>query len=346
MLRGSLAVVLALAPAVTGAAEAPEPVKLIFDTDICGDCDDVLALGMIHAYASRGACQLLAVTVSVDHDLAAPFVDAVNTFYGRGKIPIGVVGRGGVREDSKFLSLAETKNDGQMRYPHDLESGRLAPAATTVLRQALVAQPDASVVVVQVGFSTNLARLLDSKPDEASPLSGLELVRTKVRMLSLMAGAFRAIEGNPRYLEYNVVKDITSAQTLARRWPTPMVWSGFEIGIALPYPSRSIERDFAYVRHHPVAEAYVLRNPPPHNRPTWDLTSVLHAVQPDRDYFDLSPAGKVTIGRDGFSRFDADPAGKHRFLVLRPEQQQRVLEALVQLSSQPPSSGPVETGTR
>ena len=31
------------------AAEAPrEPVPLIFDTDICGDCDDVLALGMIH----------------------------------------------------------------------------------------------------------------------------------------------------------------------------------------------------------------------------------------------------------------------------------------------------------
>ena len=59
-----------------------------------------------------------------------------------------------------------------------------------------------------------------------------------------------------------------------------MVFSGFEIGIALPYPAVSIERDYGYVRHHPLAEAYIRRNPPPHNRPTWDLTSVLYAVSP------------------------------------------------------------------
>ncbi len=68
-------------------ARAAEPVRLIFDTDICGDCDDVLALGMIHSLESRGQCRLLAVTISVDHELAAPFVDAVNTFYGRGDYP-------------------------------------------------------------------------------------------------------------------------------------------------------------------------------------------------------------------------------------------------------------------
>src|SRR5271154_7029775 len=100
---------------IMGAAQSPaaEPVRLIFDTDICGDCDDVLALGMIHSLQSRALCRLLAVTISVDHDLAAPFVDAVNTFYGRGEIPIGVVGRGGVVEKSEFLSLvAERENAG------------------------------------------------------------------------------------------------------------------------------------------------------------------------------------------------------------------------------------------
>ena len=93
----------------TARSPAAEPVPLIFDTDICGDCDDVLALGMIHALESRGACRLLAVTISVDHELAAPFVDAVNTFYGRGNIPIGVVGKGGVVEKSRYLSLARTR---------------------------------------------------------------------------------------------------------------------------------------------------------------------------------------------------------------------------------------------
>jgi hypothetical protein len=319
------------------AARAAEPVRLIFDTDICGDCDDVLALGMIHSLQSRGNCQLLAVTLSADHELAARFVSAVNTFYSRPQIPIGAVGKGGVAEKSGFLALAEQKDGDRFRYPHDLSSTSPAPDATSVLRAALAAQPDHSVVVAQVGFSTNLARLLDSPADAHSPLSGLDLVRRKVRLLSLMAGSFEPIEGNRRFLEYNVVKDVKSAQALADRWPTPMVFSGFEIGIALPYPAVSIERDYAYVPHHPVAEAYVRRNPPPHNRPTWDLTSVLHAVLGDRGYFDVSPPGQVTVEPDGFTRFEEKPNGNHAYLILRPEQKPRVLEALVQLSSQPPS---------
>jgi inosine-uridine nucleoside N-ribohydrolase len=318
-------------------AQAADPVPLIFDTDICGDCDDVLALGMIHALQSRGQCRLLAVTISADHMLAAPFVSAVNTFYGRGEIPIGDVGEGGVVEASAFLSLVEQKDGDHLRYPHQISSRSPAPDAKSVLRAALAGQPDHSVVIAQVGFSTNLARLLDSAPDIHSPLSGLELVRRKVRLLSLMAGAFQPIEGNRRYLEYNVVKDVKSARTLADRWPTAMVYSGFEIGIALPYPAVSIERDYAYVPHHPVAEAYIRRNPPPHNRPTWDLTAVLYAVMPDRGYFDLSPSGRVTVEPDGVTRFEERPGGEHRYLVLRPEQKPRVLEALVQLSSQPPS---------
>jgi purine nucleosidase len=319
-------------------ADDAEPMRLIFDTDICGDCDDVLALGMIHALESRGYCRLLAVTISVDHEQAAPFVDAVNTFYGRGGIPIGVVGQGGVVEKSAFLSLVEEKDaEGRFRYPHDLLSGRSAPSATSVLRKTLADQPDHSVAIAQVGFATNLARLLDSPPDEHSPLPGRELVERKVKWLSLMAGAFRTIEGNRHYLEYNVVKDIASARVLADRWPVAMVYSGFEIGIALPYPATSIERDYHYVPHHPLAEAYIRRNPPPHNRPTWDLTSVLLAVLSDRHYFDASDSGTVTVEPDGFTRFTGSSHGRHSYLVLRPEQKPRVLEALVQLSSQPPT---------
>ena len=127
-MRWIVAMSMMTASLAAGWTPAAEPVGLIFDTDICGDCDDVLALGMIHALQSRGACRLLAVTVSVDNDLAAPFVDAVNTFYGRGDIPIGVVGKGGVVEKSKYLALVEEKDgSGHFRYPHTLLSGKDAP---------------------------------------------------------------------------------------------------------------------------------------------------------------------------------------------------------------------------
>lgn len=311
------------------------PVPLIFDTDIGNDCDDVLALGMIHSLQSRGLCRLAAVTITKDHDQCAPFVDAVNTFYGRGEIPIGVCRSGVTPQQSRFTTLAVAQSDGKDRYPHDLRSGQAAPTAVSVLRKTLAAEADGQVVIVQVGFSTNLVALLRSPADDISPLTGRDLVRQKVRVLSVMAGAFTPINGQP-HAEYNVVEDLPSAKALAADWPGEIVYSGFEIGLALPYPAISIQRDYAYVPHHPLSEAYVLYEPPPHNRPTWDLTSVLWAVFPDRGYFDLSAAGTVTVDDRGLTTFATDNNGRHRYLVLRPDQQGRVIEALVQLSSQPP----------
>jgi len=319
------------------ADDARRPIALIFDTDMGNDCDDVLALGMIHSLQSRGECELLAVTITKDHPLAAPFTDAVNTFYGRGEIPIGVCDSGVTDHAGKFNVLAENKE----RFPHDLVSGEDAPGAVALLRRTLAAQGDGSVVIIQVGFSTNLANLLSSQRDAASDLSGLELVRQKVRLLSIMAGAFTQIAGKTGDLydheEYNVVKDIPAAQRLVADWPTPIVWSGFEVGIALPYPHQSILRDYNYIDHHPLAEAYTVYMPPPHNRPTWDLTSVLHAVRPTGGYFDLSPSGRVTVTVTGLTTFEPAEGGRDRYLILRDEQKPRTTEALVLLSSQPPS---------
>ena len=318
------------------AAAAPEyPVPLIFDTDIGNDVDDALALGVIHALESRGECKLLAVTITKDQELSAPYVDAVNTFYGRPDIPIGVVKDGPTPAPSKFTVLAQKKDDGKLRYPHDLKSNNDAPDATVVLRQALASQEDHSVAIAQVGFSTNLARLLESEPDEHSDLNGRDLVAKKVRVLSIMAGAFDLIEGK-EHLEYNVVKDIPAAQKLAEQWPTPVVYSGFEIGYAIRYPAASIERDYGYVAHHPLAEAYQLYLPTPHERPTWDLTSVLWAVRPARGYFDLSEPGRAHVEEEGRTVFEKAPNGPHRYLIADEVQVARVREALALLSSQPP----------
>ena len=240
-------------------------------------------------------------------------------------------------QEGKFLKLADVKDEGGLRYPHDLVGGDAAPEAVTLLRKTLAQQPDRSVVLVQVGFFTNYCRLLQSKGDEHSPLSGKELIQQKVRLLSIMAGSFQTIRDGNHYLEYNVKMDVPSAQILAEQWPTPIVWSGFEIGITAAYPAASIEGDYSYTAHHPLKEAYYLYNPPPHDRPTWDLTSVLYAVLPDRDYFALSAPGRVEVQADGFTRFTPTQGGRDRFLILDEVRTARVREALVQLSSQPPA---------
>jgi len=310
-------------------------VPVIFDTDIGNDVDDALALAMLHGLESRGEVRLLAVTITKDNKWAAPFVNLVNTFYGRPRIPIGVVKGGKAPEDSAMIKAPceRRRSDGTLAYPHELLDGSAAPDASGVLRAALARAEDQSVVIIQVGFSTNLARLLDTQGDVSSPLEGKELVARKVRLLSCMAGAYPS-----GIAEYNIRMDLAAARKVFGEWPTPIVASGFEVGQSMLYPSISIERDFGYVADHPIAEAYRNYRKMPYDRPTWDLTSVLYAIRPDRGYFDVSPAGRITVGDDAVTRFEPSDRGTHRYLMVHERQRQAVLEAMIYLASQPPCS--------
>ena len=326
---------------LAGFLHAAEPERVIFDTDITGDVDDVLALAMLHTLEDRGKCELLAVTISKTHPLAAPFTDAVNTFYGRPDVPIGI-SKTAPHRDSKYLKLAEEKDGDALRYPRDIGVSAEPEEAVSLLRKTLASQPDGSVTIIQVGLATNLAGLLSSKADDHSPLDGPALIRKKVKLASVMAGSLETINDNNRYLEANVKNHVPSMRQFAAEWPdeVPVIWSGFEIGIAVAYPRESIAHDFDYVAHHPVKEAYLLHSGPNHDRPTWDLTSVLYAVYPKREYFGFSKFGRVTVEDDGFTRFQPAPKGRDRFLTMTDEQAARVREALVHLVAQPPQELP------
>jgi inosine-uridine nucleoside N-ribohydrolase len=330
------AAILAAMLLTPASAPAAGPVRLIFDTDIGNDVDDALALAMIHALESRGETKLLAVTVSKDSRSAAPFVDLVNTFYGRPSIPVGAVKGGKTPGDTPMIRIPAERRaaSGAYVYPHRLTDGSAAPDAVAVLRRALAAEPDGSVVIVQVGFSTNLARLLNSAADGASPLPGMQLVARKVRLLSAMAGHFPV--GKP---EYNVMTDIPAARKVFEEWPSPVVFSGFEVGEALLFPATAVEHDFSWVQDHPVAEAYRTYMRMPYDRPSWDLTAVLYAVRPDRGYFSVSAEGRVTVDESGQTHFAEAPGGGRRYLILGEAQRARTLEALVLLASQPRGSG-------
>lgn len=324
-------------PSVLGQAKPPVPI--IFDTDITGDVDDVLALAMLHTLADRQECTLEAVTISKINPLTAPFVDAVNTFYGRPDIPIGVT-RDAQHRDSKYLHLVKQKDGENFRYPHDLLSSDDAPDAVAVLRKTLAAADDGSIVIVQVGLGSNLSELLDSPADKISDLSGLDLIKKKVRLASVMAGGFRPVKGQPHFLEANVRNGIESMRNFAAKWPNEVqvVWSDYLIGVAVPYPRSSIRNDFRYQTPHIVPESYLLYCGPDHNRPTWDLTSVLYAVRPNENYFGLSEPGKVEVEADGFTTFTPEKNGRDRYLTLNAVQIPRVIEAQRSLVSQPPKA--------
>lgn len=328
MLRKLFATLLFLFICFGAAKAGAEPVRLILDTDIGNDVDDALALAMIHAFETRADVRLLAVTITKDNRYAAPFVDLVNTFYGRPDIPIGVVHNGKTKDDSAMLTVPvqERNSNGQPMYPHRLKDGAQAEDAVALLTRVLSSQPDESVTIAQIGFSTNLTRLLDSQ-------GGRELVKRKVKVLCLMAGNFKKPEP-----EYNVYTDPQSAKALFENWPTTMIFSGFEIGLQITFPFEAIQKDFSYVAHHPIAEAYRLYVKKPEDHPNWDSTAVLEAIQPDRGYFDLSGPGRVTLGPKNTTTFTPDPKGNARYLIIKPDQVSRVRQLIVDLVTEPPQA--------
>ncbi|HEX4810357.1 MAG TPA: nucleoside hydrolase [Bryobacteraceae bacterium] len=315
-----LACAVIVVSSIAQTARAAEPVRLILDTDIGNDVDDLFALAMIHALESRSEVHLLAVTITKDNRYAAPFVSLVNTYYGRPQIPIGVVHHGKTPEDSPMLRVMAQNT---AVYPHAILSQ--PEDAVALLRRMLAAQPDHSVTLAQIGFSTNLARLLDSP-------GGRELVIAKVKLLCLMAGNFSKPQP-----EFNVYIDPDSAKILFDRWPTPMIFSPFELGLQVTFPWSALDRDFDYTPHNPVPEGFRLYTAgKPQDRPNWDSTAVLEAIRPDRGYFDLSAPGRVSLGTKSTTTFTPDPGGKCRYLIIKPDQVARVREVIETLVSEPP----------
>jgi inosine-uridine nucleoside N-ribohydrolase len=317
-------------------AFAAEPVRLILDTDMGNDCDDALALAMIHALENRNEVRLLAVTITKDNRDAAPYVDLVNHFYGRPDIPIGMVRDGKTPKDAPMLKVPVERRDahGNFVYPRRLQDSSQAVDAVALLTRILKEQPDGSVTIAQIGFSTNLARLV------ATP-TGRDLAASKVKALYLMAGNFQKPQP-----EYNVFTDGPAFADLMKTWPTPIIFSGFEIGLVITYPMESIEKDFAWTTDHPVVEAYKVYVGKPEDHPNWDSTAVLDAIRPDRGYFDLSPPGNVHLGEKDTTVFTPDVNGKCRYLILKADQVSRIRELIAALVSEPPQRAAAGTVTQ
>ena len=315
------------------------PVKLIYDTDMGNDADDALALAIIHNMVERGKCDFLGITLTKSDLWAARYCKAFNMQYGRPDIPIGLVNDGVTKGPGKYLQrVLELKNeDGSAMFP--FPEGWEPEDSVVLLRKLLAAAPDHSVVIAQVGFSTNLARLLDTPADDISPLTGRELAEKKVRLVSAMFGAF-TFQNDQRFVkhkEYNVVTDCPAAQKFTKEWPTPIVFSGFELGVDVKYRECSLFNDLIPAPNMLQRSLLFYHEGWNSNdQCTWDLTAVLFVLRPEekRGYYSLSEAGTVTVRDDGTTFFTPDPNGKHRCFISDREQKIRVEEAFVNLCSE------------
>ena len=309
-----------------GETPFPAAVKVIFDTDIGNDIDDVMALQMLLNYQKTGRVELLGVTLCKANPATITFTDGYLRYNNKGNIPLGYVYNGVTEFDGTYLlPTLNAKVNGQPVLNPQRSIDSDLPEAWKLLRQLLAEQPDGSVILISVGPMTNIGHLMDSAVDDISPLTGVELVKQKVKAVAAMAGLY----GNEfDFPEWNVEQDIPAAQSVFAKCPVPLTASGWELGNKLLYPHQSILNDFGDPDKHPLTIAYQAYMEMPYDRQTWDLTSVLDIIEPD-EWFGYSPAGTITIDDEGHSHFREDAEGLHRYLTVTPQQVPLTLKKLV-----------------
>ena len=288
--------------------DADEPVQLIFDTDIMGDVDDVGTVAVLHALANEGEVEILAMGVSGKNPWCPLCLDALNVYFQRPNIPIGVVKGPGFDKRSKYAEGIANE------FPHNLQSAEDAPNAALLYREVLAKQPDKSVVFVSVGQITNVRNLLITEPDEYSDLNGVELVDQKVKIWICMGGKI------PEGSEANLIRDGEASACAVENWPTPIVFTGWEIGQVIMTGARLT----ALPESSPVRRAYELYNGLT-DRQSWDQTAVLYAVRGLGggldDFWDL----------DGSNEWHSSPDKNHAYLVekMLPEEVAIYIEELM-----------------
>ncbi len=288
------------------AAKPAAAVPIFLDTDVCVDAGDVAAITCLHGLADRGEADILGITCVTSCPYAPGCVDAVCRWCKRPNVPIGAL------KDRAFLAQSGYAKYMAQHWPNRYGEGAAnVPDAVVLFRQAMAQQRDNSVVMVAIGPLRNLAHFLQSKPDRISPLSGRELIAKKVKFLSAMAGIFHKIQDlNPEtYAEWNVLQDIPAAQYVVQNWPTPIMFSGFEIGLPITVDDSVVKA----APHSP--QGYCLRNNA--GRPAWDQTSILYAVRGLSNYWTGAMSGRVEIDSKGCTAWHADPACHQGYLAVK-----------------------------
>jgi inosine-uridine nucleoside N-ribohydrolase len=287
--------------------QANQPVKIIFDTDMGPDYDDVGAIAVLHALAAQGECEILACCASDGYATIAPTIEAFNRYFNRADIPVGAAGK----EAPDFTAGNHWNDSIVAMYLKEQKTNASYPSAVDVYRRTLANQENNSVTIVTVGFVSNLAELLKSAPDEFSPLSGLELVKTKVKQWVAMAGRF------PEGGEFNVNRHPEASHYVFQHWPTPILFSGWEIGASIFTGRRLADEGSA---NNPLAWAYrynldTYEGKKADKRQSWDQTAVLCAVRNPKDYFYVVGPGKFVIFENGQNAWDPDTNASHYFMV-------------------------------
>ena len=278
-------------------------IKILLDTDMGCDCDDVGALAILCGAVRRGEAELVGVTHAIDNPNGLFFIERMLSHYGI-SCPVGRCAKADFMNDEAYNTyVAPLAGEAPVCAYED------HPDSVTLMRRLLAAER--GVTLVTIGSFVNFAAFLDSAPDDISPLDGRALAAQSLARICSMGGNF----ADASHAEFNIACDIPAAQTVAEHCPVSIIWCGFEVGKdivtgahlkELAEPSLLREAYGRYTTRHCAAQPFL--------RPSWDPATVHYALYPDGGLFERSEPVTVSFDDRGRTCY----AHKGRDCYLKP----------------------------
>lgn len=281
-------------------------VKVIVDTDIGNDCDDIGALSVLGNAYKQNKVNVLAVTVCNQYLAAYHTTDIMLEQYGI-DCPMGMA-------DNNQPVHSDWGGD----YANQVDLGWKArsekdwsriQSATRVLRKTLAKNKHGKIKLITLGMLNNIANLLDSGPDDISKKTGRELFEENISEVVLMGGRFD--NEMSTYQEFNIKEAPEAAEKVINTTSVPKTFCGWEVGNVV-----KTGQTFYDNPETPQCVAYQTYNKG-QLRESWDPLTMYVALTGDGKYSDM---GTVTV-QDSHTLFEPTPSGNCKFVQIYKDEE-------------------------
>lgn len=274
--------------------------KWIVGTDWWDDCDDAVALRVVARAQKSGEIQLAGVVINACMERSVASLAAFLHSEGVRDIPIGI--------DRDAVDFG-----GRLTYQDRLAAlcdDQMNDSAQDGVRlyRSLLAKCNGPVEIVEIGFLQVAAGLLQSGPDDISPLTGMELVAQKVSKFWVMAGRWDIQGGRENNFARNV-RAREGAWYFCEKCPVPVTFLGWEVGNSVITGGNLPQRD---ILHQVLCD-----HGSPDGRRSWDPMLVMLALIADeRKAGYRTVRGTARVDRHtGCNFFVPDDGGNHTYVV-------------------------------
>lgn len=281
--------------------EAKTVRNFILDTDWWSDCDDAMAIRLLTMHHKQQDINLLGISISACMCDSVPSLDAFCQQCGV-QVPIGI------DLDAVDFTGVTSYQQRLASLPGKHLANNEAHNAVRLYRK-LLSQACGEVEILGIGFPQNFSGLLQSPPDDISPLSGMELIKAKVKHLWLMAGKWDEPDGGKEHNFCNNHRASQAAALVCANWPTEITFLGFEVGYPLISGTHIADDD--------PLKPVMIDHGSANGRYSWDPLLIELAVAGDPAAWSYSCVhGTASVNPDDGSNYFVPSAdGRHRYVV-------------------------------